>query len=937
MGINFKAIFLFLLCTSLFVISGCCDTNRISVATLECNGQESPVAIDDPTPVFSWKISSIERGFIQKGYEIIVADNIEDAEKCVGNMWSCKNNGSDNSIMVYYDGKPFKSSSNYFWRVRVKSVSGECSPWSKVSGFSTGILETKEWNNAEWIAMEPTKKESVIVPGVHGSHDDMLGDKKTPQYKIPIFRKDFKVKRPVAAALAYVTGLGHFDMFLNGEKVGDNFLDPAWTLYDKHCYYLSFDITSGLKDGDNCVGIMVGNGFYNVPHERYHKLITSFGSPRVLVNMVITYEDGSREIVVSDESWGVSESPITYSSIYGGEDYDARKLQKGWLLNGFDDSSWQKAIKVDQKSSLISQNISPMKIMEPVPVNKITKNKKGNYIYDLGQNFSGIPSIKVKGERGTSLKLWTAELLNDDMTVYQWATGSPIYYQYTLSGDGDEYWQPQFTYSGQRYIEVEGAVPEGEPNPGNLPVVAQITGLHTRNSAETKGSFRCSKPLFNKTFSLIDWAIRSNFAHVMTDCPHREKLGWLEQTYLMGPSIKYNYDVSQLYAKGIDDMSASQRDNGLVADIAPEYVVFEGGFVDSPEWGSASVMLPWYQYKWYGDKRLMEKGYDMMCKYVDYLGSQSDGYLLNHGLGDWLDLGPNHPGYAQLTSVGLTATATYYQDVKIMVEVAEILGKNEDVVKYNDLAKNIKYAFNKHYFNDSDKTYDTNSQTASAMPLTVGLVEPENHKFIVNNLVKDIQSRGNSVTAGDVGYTYVIKTLLRENLHNVVYDMNSRFDVPGYGYNIVQGATSLTESWQAARSISHNHFCLGQIMEWFYEGIGGISQADNDIAYKNIIISPSVVGDLTYADVSYDSPYGVIESRWTFNNGKFTLKIRVPENTTATVKIHNPLSYNVYESGVLVNDRKDVKLVGFENHKTVVEVGSGYYEFIVDNQSLKRN
>jgi hypothetical protein len=554
---------------------------------------------------------------------------------------------------------------------------------------------------------------------------------------------------------------------------------------------------------------------------------------------------------------------------------------------------------------LASQKEEPVKQFEQFrPVSKKLL-RPGVWIYDLGQNFSGIPSIEVEGRKGDTIRMYVAELVNEDGSANQKATGSPYYYTYVLNGKGIEKWQPRFTYYGFRYIQVEGASPIGENNSLRLPVVRNIRGIHIRNGAETIGEFSSSSELFNKTSELIKWAIKSNLASVVTDCPHREKLGWLEQTHLMGASIQYNFDIAALYEKVIRDMMQAQTSDGMVPDIAPEYVQFGGGFRDSPEWGSAAVILPWYTYQWYGDKSVLEIAYPMMKKYATYLKSKSDNYIISYGLGDWFDIGPNRPGVSQLTPLGVTATAMYYYDLTILVKTATLLGKKDEAQQFQDLASAVKTAFNKKYFDVSRKQYASGSQTANAIALYVGLVEPANKDAVLESLIKDIRSRNNALTAGDVGYRYVLRVLEDAGRSDVIFEMNSRDDVPGYGYQLKKGATALTESWQAFENVSNNHLMLGHLMEWFYSGLCGIRQKDGSVGFKEIEIKPQPVGDIKYARASYRSVNGLIAVNWEKESGKFHLNVIIPVNTSATV---------YFPSG---------------SNKAAVKLGSGSYNFIV--------
>ncbi|WP_279050419.1 alpha-L-rhamnosidase [Alistipes indistinctus] len=913
--------------------AGVLQAQVFSVSELRCEQSQRPLAVDPAGPRLSWQLNADRRGCLQSAYRILVADSPVALADDNGNVWDSGKVFSDRSVLVPYGGPALQPGKAYCWKVQAWDADGNLSPWSLPASFGTGLMSMQDWNGAKWIAMEPDVDSLKCIEGNTGKWKDggPVFDKPVAPYKLPQLRREFTATKPVKRAMAYICGLGQFEMFLNGEKVGDHFLDPAWTKFDKEAQYVAFDITGELRDGKNAVGVMLGNGYYHTPHGRYLKLLFSYGAPKMICKLQIEYADGTAQTVVSDDKWRASESPVTFSSIYGGEDYDASAVQPGWAEPGFDDRKWKKAVLTQGAGvKLIPQISEPLKVMERIPTVRRFRAANGNWVYDLGQNASGIVQLTVRAVTPQSIKLIPGELINDDSTVNQRASGAPFYHVYTARGDGSsETWHPQFTYYGFRYVEVEGAVPVGESNPGALPEVIDITGLHTRNSAAQVGTFACSDPLFNKIHTLIDWAVRSNMASVLTDCPHREKLGWLEVTHLMGGSIQYRYDISRLYAKQVNDMRTAQHANGMVPTIAPQYVTFSPDFIDTPEWGSAFVIIPWNLYEWYGDLAPLRDNYERMKRYVDYLGSRADNHIVAYGLGDWYDIGPDRPGYAQLTSNGVTATAIYYQDVKILERVARLLGKEADVRKYAALASDIKRAFNEKFFDKKTLKYDRDSQTANSIALHMDLVEPQYKAVVRQNLIDDIRRRGNALTAGDVGYRYVLRALEENDASEVIYDMNSRYDVPGYGYQLAHGATCLTESWQAYREVSNNHCMLGHLMEWLYSGLGGIRQSPGSAGYKEIVIRPQVVGDIHSAAVSFRSPYGLIRSEWSDSPQQYRQRVEIPANTTALVYLPAVDPAAVSESGVPLGEVPGLSVRERGKDYLAVAVGSGIYDFRV--------
>lgn len=899
------------------------------VINLKCNNRTNPVGVD-ASPVFSWQITSDKRNLKQASYRIIVSDDSQKLNKNEGNCWDSKKINSGRSIQVIYKGSPLVSDKNYYWKVMVFNTEGKSSGWSETGSFQTGLLKQEDWSNAKWIGYEDMPASLRLVPGVHGN-GDKLKDKAVQRPVIPLLRKGFEIKKTVASASLFITGLGQYEAYINGIKTGNSFLTPGWSDYDKTILYNTYDVTCSLRQGQNVLSAVIGNGFYNINRERYRKLVIAYGMPKMICKLKIKYSDGTEEEIVSDAGWKVAVSPITYSGIYGGEDYDARMEQAGWSESGFDDSKWKNVVTVSVPAGkLVPEQDYPVAIKDTIEVKKIYKLSDGKYLYDFGQNASGIVALKVKGEKGESVKLIPAELIKGNREVNQRATGDPYYYTYTLKGNGTEVWQPKFTYYGFRYLQVEGAVPDTAKVIENLPRISEIKMLHNRNSAPQNGSFICSNDLFNRINTLINWAIRSNMQSLITDCPHREKLGWLEQTFLMGNSINYNYDIYQLYKRTILNMIDAQTTEGLVPDIAPEYVPFEAGFRDSPEWGSASVILPWLVYKWYGDISIIEDAWAMMNKYVYYLSGKSKNNILSHGLGDWYDLGPKFPGEAQLTPKEVTATSIYYYDVKILAEMAGILNKKEDKARLAKLAEDIRRAFNDKFFNASACRYSTGSQTAMAMPLCFGMVDPGYRERTASNLISSIIAGNKAVTAGDIGFHYLVEALTDIGASQLLFEMNNRDDVPGYGLQLKKGATTLTESWNALEEVSNNHLMLGHLMEWFYSGVGGIRQKESSVAFKNLLIKPFSVGDITNAKTSYNSPYGTVVTDWKKEGNKFSLHITVPGNSSAEVYLPVKKNQAVKEGNMPVKNVRYIKFMRNEEEYKVYLIGSGEYHFIVE-------
>lgn len=703
------------------------------------------------------------------------------------------------------------------------------------------------------------------------------GDASTAE--MPIFRRAFDVKKPVAKATLNITGLGQYEASVNGADVTQAKITPSWSNYRKRIYFATYDVTKQVHHGRNAMGVMLGNGMYNVVKTpgRYTKFVGSFGAPKMIAHLDLRFADGTHQSIDSDASWMTSPGPIVFSSTYGGEDYDATREQAGWNTGRFDDHAWVHAAVVASPGGvLVPERIEPIVAKDHYETVKVTHPKEGVTIYDLSKNFAGLPEIAVRGERGAKVTLFPGELLTAEGVVTQRSAGGypdrRVEFNYTLRGGNEEKWAPRFSYYGFRYVEVHTT--------GKVDSL-KVTGQQIHTDARTDGSFTSSSETINKIHTLIDRAIVSNMVSVLTDCPHREKLGWLEESHLMGASIMYNHHVAKLYAKVQDDMQDSQLENGMVPDIAPEFTVFKNGFRDSPEWGSAVVLAPWTAYQFYGDAAPLREHYASMKRYLGYLKSKSDDGYIAYGLGDWYDIGPKRAGVSQLTSLGLTATGVYYQSLVAMETIARVTGHTDDVAMWQKEAEHVKKVFNEKLFHPETNQYDRGSQTANAMPLVLGLVPEDRRAAVLANLVADVRAHKNHVTAGDVGFHYVVRALTDGGRSDVLFDMLNPVGKPSYGDQIAHGATTLTEAWDSDPRESQNHFMLGHAEEWFYRGLAGI---DLDMAREDAIrITPSVVGDVTSASASYHSKWGSIASSWKLQGDTLTMHVTIPAGAHATV------------------------------------------------------
>lgn len=895
---------------------GCFLTLCLQAAKVEkttCLYRENPLLVTEP--VFSWQMQQEGQGTRQTAYCLEVYQD-EAAENL---LWSSGKKTTSKSVQVVYEGEKLNATQTYYWRVRIWDEKGTESPWSSMARFT--MAPTNAWMDAQWIGAIK-KADSKLPEGRDFEGNTVsnrfperkaLWDATEPLSRRSIYlRKAFQTNKSLERAVVYISGLGHYELTLNGKKIGDAEFAPLWSDYDKTVYYNAYDVTEHLQQGENVAGVLLGNGFYNVQGGRYRKLLISFGPPTLFFKMQLLYSDGTKEEILSDASWKYDFSPITYNCIYGGEDYDATLEQAGWDCPHFDDTAWKPVVLQEApKGILTAQEALPVKVMNyysPKSQTKTTLDKAYKrdksplqvdecLVFDMGQNLSGFPKITIRGKKGDQVKLVLGEAIDKNGAVNQSQSGRPHYYLYTLKGGKDEIWQPRFSYYGFRYIQVEGAVNKGDKNPEGLPVIKNLQSCFVYNSVEEYGKFECSNDLFNRVHTLIRMAVRSNMQAVFTDCPHREKLGWLEQDHLNGEGLLYNADMTLLWPKVMRDMADAQFPNGMIPSIAPMYVEFSRTWLDLPVWGSSALIMPFMYYEQYGDRSLIEKYYPVMRKYVDYLENSSDHHIVRQGLGDWYDFGEKRPGFAQNTPVALVETAYLYYNISLLVKAAKMLGNHYDAAYYTRLGEEVSEAFHREFFRAEEHVYGTGSQTSYALPLFLNMVPETSRQQVLEHLVADIKAHGVRLTTGEVGNKYLFQVLAQNGLNELMYEMHNHEEVPGYGYQLKFGATTLTEQWDPRQGASWNHFMLGAIDEWFFSTLGGIQMDKEQPGGQHLLIRPQPVGDLTYLTCSTKTLYGTVSVSWKRKDNQFEMEVRIPANSDAKVYLPGSDKPQTIQSG----------------------------------------
>ena len=898
---------------------------------LKINYITKPLGVDGVV-YFSWENDDLDRGAKQSAYQILVASSLEKLENNEIDLWDSGKRNSDETVSIIYEGKELKSSGRYFWKVVCWDENEKQTENS--STFETGLFQADDWKG-DWIGT-----------GAEAPENDEDFYKKIPA---PLFRKSFATTKKVTNARLYISGLGYHEIFLNGSKVSDYWLEPGWTQFAKTVYYNVHDVTEQIQQGENALGVMLGNGWYNpLPLKVFGRNLRNeltIGQPKLICQLKLEYDDGSTELVVSDNSWKTADGPIVRNNVYLGEWYDARKEIDGWCNAGFDDSVWEKVKKAEApEGKLTWQFIPPIRITRPVlkPF-QIIENEPGLYVYDLGQNFAGVIRFKAEAPAGTEIVFRYAELLNEDNTIDvntsvagqvkspgRGGPGAPdVAWQedrYICKGEGIEVFEPRFTFHGFRYVEVSGLPYK--------PSLNDMEGLPLNSDIKDISEFECSNELFNKIQDLTEWAMLSNVFSIESDCPAREKFGYGGDMVTVGETYMYNYDMSTFYQKSVRDFDRDAKPNGAMTECAPDIGINQRGLepgTGSTGWTLAHPFLLEQLYRYYGNIEIVKEQYPSLKKLVDFYNERTPDYLILDCIGDHnsVDERPRP----------VSAASAYYHHVKILVKLAKVLEKKEDVAKYSELADNIKQAFiEKLVDKKSGKVY-SGYQASQVFALYYDLLPPELRKKAFDQLEEQIlYARKGHLTTGIFSTKMMLNYLSDNNRDDLSFIMLSQKEYPGYGFMIDNGATTLWENWEVKKHDSKNHPMFGSVSEWFYKSVAGIQQADNSVAFKEIVIKPSLVGDLTWAKGSYHSVRGKISSSWWKFGDDVYLNVTIPANTTATVylPVINGWQPTIFEGnnklvdeGEMVLSDENVKIENIRSGYALAKIKAGNYRFII--------
>ena len=889
----------------LFVLGSCATVNKegIHPEDLTCEYSINPLGIEAANPRISWILQSEERNQKQTAYQVLVATDSVILSSNTGDVWNSEKVNSDQSIHVTYKGKTLESGKRYWWKVRVWDKEGRESKWSKPSYWEMGLLNADDWKG-NWIGLD--------------------------SQAAPMLRKEFMVTKSIKEARAYISGLGYYELSLNGTKVGDHVLDPGQTDYEQRVYYVVYDITKALNKGSNAVGIILGNGWYHqtvVNTKKFGWGDVIYGKPRVLAQFRVIYTDGTEEMIVTDLTWKGSTSPIVSDNIYLGEFYDARLEKPGWDSHGYNDSAWGKVKLMDSPGGrLISQDIQPIKKIRTFKPAAIANPKPGVYVYDMGQNFSGWVRLKLKADKGTKIQLRFAETIFEDGMIDPASTG--VYAtdivqtdEYICKGEGTEEWEPRFTYHGFQYVEMIGF-------PG-IPALENLEGIVVNTALEENGTFECSDEMINRIHETILITTLSNVHSILTDCPHRERCQWLGD--ILAEMSVYNFNSPHLLAKFTEDIETGRRGD-VPNHISPGRRT--GGRASS-DWGSTFIQLPYYIYLYYDDLSVASNHYEGMTFFMDYLHKISKDYIIYEGWGDLFEPGSVK---SKRTPNELTSTAFFYYNAWTMREIASALGKSEDVQKYSALMQDIKSAFIKKYYHIENKTFG--SQTAGAIALNFGLVPKGDETAVAESMKKDVVEKYNGHhSTGHMGTRYIYGELSRFGHGDIAQQMLNQTTYPSFGELFLRGATTIWEYWgeleidQTSNGTrSRNHPFQGGFDVWFYNGIAGINPDPEYPGFKHIIMKPQIIGTLDYAKASFKSPYGLIRSEWQKKDNSLHWDLCIPVNTRADVYVPADEKDKITESGDKPENSAGIKYLRKEGDYFVYNLGSGNYEFNVINK-----
>jgi alpha-L-rhamnosidase len=904
----------FILC-GMCLLLACREQATVDVTNPRCELLTNPQGIDCAVPRLSWEIVSKGRDIRQTSYRILVASSLDKLNAGEGDLWDSKSVKTNASIDVPYKGKPLESRNVCYWKVKVTTNKGK-SEWSEPASWSMGLLQPSDWK-AQWTGLDKSFKDDVL--------------EKNTRLAARYFRKEFDVPQKPVKATAYISGLGFYKLYINGKTIGEQEFAPTPTDYSKVVKYNTFDVTNDLIQGKNAIATTLGNGRY---FSMRQPGIRHFGFPKMILQLELTFADGSVQTVISNNSWKVTaDGPIRANSEFDGEEYNATMEMPGWNTANFDDSKWLQAELVEapggKLEAQINQNIKVMETIHPVSIKQLKPNI---YILDMGQNMVGKVAMKVKGKAGDKVKLRFAEVLQNDGSLYLAnIRGALVTDIYTLKGVETEVFEPVFTYHGFRFVEITGY-------PGT-PAVNDFEGKVQYDEMAVTGQFETSNETLNQVYKNAYWGIRGNYRGMPTDCPQRdERMGWLGDRAVGSHGESFIFNNNNLYAKWLDDIAESQREDGSIPDVAPNYWSI---YSDNMTWPGAFIIIANMLYEQFGNQQPIVNHYDSMKKWMTYMREKymKENIMTKDTYGDWC-MPPESPELihskdpARKTDGAVLGTTFYYRMLNLLEKFANLLNKPDDAKAFAKEAVVIKNAYNDKYFNKETAQYSNNTVTANLLSLCYGMVPDRYAEKVFQNIVNKTEKDFNGhVSTGLVGIQWLMRGLSDYGRADLAFRIATNRDYPSWGFMIEHDATTIWELWNGNTADpamnSHNHvMLLGDLIVWFYEYLAGIRNAPGSIGFEKIVMHPYPVAGLDYVKASYHSVHGEIKSHWQkSSDGAFQWEITVPANTIATVYIPAKNEKQITESGQKASSAKGVKLLKMEGEYAVYEVGSGSYSF----------
>lgn len=884
---------------------------QIEVSRLYVENKVNPVGISEMYPRLTWVLTSARRGAVQTAFDVRVSENAESLQKGLDLIFSTGKIPSDQSVYVQFTGNTLKPGHKYYWQVRVWDQSDKVSKWSEVNYWVQGIMGPENWQ-AKWVQSGIAETEERIPP---------------------VFRREFALAKPVQLAVAFVTAHGIYEAEINGKKVGNQYLAPGWTSYNKRLQYQTYDVTNLLRDGKNAIGVTLGNGWYR-GRIGFGWKKNNYGTDlSLLFQMQVIYTDGTAETIVSDGSWRSSTGPILSSEIYDGETYDARLEKKGWSEPGFVDVDWApiKTANFPVVNLVATENESVRKHESFTPIKLIT-TPKGEKVLDFGQNLVGWVQLKVTGKAGDKISIQHAEVLDKEGNFYTDNLRSAKQTNtFILGGGREEVFEPHFTFQGFRYIKVEGY--PGELNPENFKAIALYSDMRPT------GTFTCSDDMVNKLQHNIQWGQRGNFVDVPTDCPQRdERLGWTGDAQAFASTAAFNFNVHSFYSKWLKDVSADQAASGSVPYVVPNVL----GDDCSPGWGDVATIAPWVMYQSYGDKRVLESQYASMKAWVDFIWAQSANNLWRpkQSFGDWLFFRPDddNAGRSAATDKDLIAQCFYAHSTQLLINTAKVLEMEEDAARYDSLLVKIKDSFVNEFVTPGGRMV-SGTQTAYVLALWFDMLPESLRADAVLRLVANIKDYDYHLTTGFLGTPYLCHVLSRFGQTELAYRLLLEKSYPSWLYPVTMGATTIWERWdgikpngsfQTPSMNSFNHYAYGAIGDWMYKEAAGIQPDPEVPGYKSFFIKPSPTKQLQHVKAELETYYGKISSVWEWQGQQLVLTVSVPVNANAKIFVQATSEQAVSEGGRKLSQVKDIEVLGSENGYVLLKIGSGNYRFTVN-------